>query len=407
MAEPVQAIPIVQAFNVDETMNNINEAKEAFQKMLKDKNKWGFLFLILVILFVIWLLFLYIREKLNLQVWNNNTMVNSYKVLDGPSIGPIGNGHKFLLRDYYVASSYNSCCGGNIEKDFVDMTPLRTVISQGARLLDFEIYSKNGEPIVAAGPGPNPNGKYCLKGTYNSILFRKAMNGVKLYAMNGRYCENSTDPLFLNFRIKSNNPNIYDEMAKVMKDVFGKNFLEPKYRNNGLYNKSGGNIANIPLLNLREKVIIIVEDPNKNYEGSPFEEYINISGSGKNGTGMPYAKIYPHTNIIQTYSKEDVIEYCKKYLGICKAPPEPNLQTVWGTAMGLGVQFVMMKYNKVDGKLVGYLKWFSDVGSSFRLKVDKLRYFDKVIPKPKKQKKELSYGPRPIPLLGGDYNPSI
>ena len=96
--------------------------------MLKDKNKWGFLFLILVILFVIWLLFLYIREKLNLQVWNNNTMVNSYNVLDGPSIGPIGNNHKFLLRDYYVASSYNSCCGGNIEKDFVDMTPLRTVI---------------------------------------------------------------------------------------------------------------------------------------------------------------------------------------------------------------------------------------------------------------------------------------
>ena len=97
MAEPVQAIPIVQAFNVDETMNNMNEAKEAFQKMLKDKNKWGFLFLILVILFVIWLLFLYIREKLNLQVWNNNTMVNSYNVLDGPSIGPIGNNHKFLL----------------------------------------------------------------------------------------------------------------------------------------------------------------------------------------------------------------------------------------------------------------------------------------------------------------------
>ena len=100
-APEAQAIPIVQAFNVDETMNNINEAKDAFQKMLKDKNKWGVLFLILVILFVIWLLFLYIREKLNLQVWNNNTMVNSYKVLDGPSIGQIGNVNKFLLRSNF------------------------------------------------------------------------------------------------------------------------------------------------------------------------------------------------------------------------------------------------------------------------------------------------------------------
>ena len=145
------------------------------------------------------------------------------------------------------------------------------------------------------------------------------MNGVKLYAMNGRYCENSTDPLFLNFRIKSNNPNIYDEMAKVMKDVFGKNFLEPKYRNNGLYNKSGGNISNIPLMNLREKVIIIVEDPNKNYEGSPFEEYINISGSGKNGTGMPYAKIYPHTNIKAThFFFHNNIGRRWKYFGLAK-----------------------------------------------------------------------------------------
>ena len=38
-----------------------------------------------------------------------------------------------LLRDYYMASSYNSCCGGNTEKDFVDMIPLQQVIGRGAR----------------------------------------------------------------------------------------------------------------------------------------------------------------------------------------------------------------------------------------------------------------------------------
>ena len=47
------------------------------------------------------------------------------------------------LLNFYIASSYNSCCGGNVEKDFVDMVPLRQVIKQGARWLDFEIYSKN------------------------------------------------------------------------------------------------------------------------------------------------------------------------------------------------------------------------------------------------------------------------
>jgi hypothetical protein len=408
MAEPVQAIPIVQAFNVDETMNNMNEAKEAFQKMLKDKNKWGFLFLILVILFVIWLLFLYIREKLNLQVWNNNTMVNSYNVLDGPSIGPIGNNHKFLLRDYYVASSYNSCCGGNIEKDFVDMTPLRTVISQGARLLDFEIYSKNGEPIVAAGPGPNPNGKYCLKGTYNSIPFQKAMNGVSMFAFNGAYSPNATDPLFLSFRIKTNNGNIYPIMANIIKKVFTGRFLGPKYSNNGLYNKSGSDIiANIPLLNLREKVIIIIQDSTGNYKGSPFEEYINISGKGADGNGMPFATIYSNTDIVEAYDPSSVIEQNKKFLGISMPPYSPKDNTPGAIHHKLGVQCVMMKYNLIDAQMLAYRNFFMNRGTAFRLKDDHLRYFDTKIADPKPQKKELSYGPRQIAMLGGAYKPSL
>ena len=71
-------------------------------------------------------------------------MVDDYERLGGTQIGGISwsnANHRHLLRDYYVASSYNSCCGGNVEKDFVDMIPLRTVIKQGARLLDFEIYN--------------------------------------------------------------------------------------------------------------------------------------------------------------------------------------------------------------------------------------------------------------------------
>jgi hypothetical protein len=401
-------VPVVNAISVDETMNNINDAKEAFKKMLGNKNKWGFLFLILVILFVIWLLFLYIREKLNLQAWNNETMVDSYKVMDGPSIGPIGNDHKYLLRDYYVASSYNSCCGGNVEKDFVDMTPLKTVISQGARLLDFEIYSKNGEPIVAAGPGPNPNGKYCLKGTYNSIPFRKAMNGVQAFAFHGAHSPNATDPLFLSFRIKTNNGNIYPVMAKAISEVFAGRFLGPKYSNNGLYNKSGNDIiANIPLKNLERKVIIIIQDSTGNYKGSPFEEFINISGKGADGNGMPFATIYKNTEIVEAYDPASVIEQNKKFLGISMPPFSPKLNTPAAIHHKLGVQCVMMKYNLIDAQMLAYRNFFMNRGTAFRLKPDHLRYFETKIPDPKPQKKELSYGPRQVSMLGGSYNPSL
>ena len=44
--------------------NTVNEAKEQFQKLLKNKKYWGVIFLCFVILFLIWLLFLYIQNKL-------------------------------------------------------------------------------------------------------------------------------------------------------------------------------------------------------------------------------------------------------------------------------------------------------------------------------------------------------
>ena len=144
------------------------------------------LYLIFVIILVVWLLVLYVRGKLNLKYWNNNEMmVNAYESLGGTSISGINASNpKFRnkLRDYYVMASYNSCCGGNVEKDFVDMIPLNTVMKQGARWLDFEIYSVKGEPVVAAGPEPSPDGKYCLKGTYNSLPVSNVLQQVRMLA---------------------------------------------------------------------------------------------------------------------------------------------------------------------------------------------------------------------------------
>ena len=51
---------------------------------------------------------------------------------------------KYRLRDYYIASSYNSCCGNEFFFDFVDYEPLKEVIKQGVRCLDFAIYSVDG-----------------------------------------------------------------------------------------------------------------------------------------------------------------------------------------------------------------------------------------------------------------------
>ena len=36
----------------------------------------------------------------------------------------------------------------------------------------IEIYSIDGDPVVAAGPEATTNGKFCLKGTYNSLSLK-------------------------------------------------------------------------------------------------------------------------------------------------------------------------------------------------------------------------------------------
>ena len=64
-----------------------------------------------------------------------------------------------------TTTSYNSCCAGNFQNDYVDLDPLKEVIFQGARVLDFEIYKVNGDIVVGAGSTNN----MCMKGTYNVL----------------------------------------------------------------------------------------------------------------------------------------------------------------------------------------------------------------------------------------------
>ena len=94
---------------------------------------------------------------------NNKNLLELYKKR-ASKLRPVnksGDEFKFRLRDYYIASSYNSCCGNEFFFDYVDYEPLKQVIKQGARCLDFEIYSVDGNCVVAAGKSAS----YHIKGT--------------------------------------------------------------------------------------------------------------------------------------------------------------------------------------------------------------------------------------------------
>ena len=81
---------------------------------------------------------------------------------------------KDKLFSYYIASSYNSCCAGDFQNSYVSVEPLKQIISHGARVLDFAIYSIDGTAVVAAGPDNSAT----LKGTYNSIPIDEVLSNV-------------------------------------------------------------------------------------------------------------------------------------------------------------------------------------------------------------------------------------
>ena len=64
--------------------------------MIKDKNKWLMLYLILIIIFIVWLLFWYVRSKIMLKEVNNNNMEYNFTTISGSGISGINSGNLII-----------------------------------------------------------------------------------------------------------------------------------------------------------------------------------------------------------------------------------------------------------------------------------------------------------------------
>lgn len=319
----------------------------------------------------------------------NDSTMQSYYAAEKKSLSSINDfddRYGYLLRDYYIMTAYNCCCGGDYASDFVSTDALRCVISQGARVLDFEIYSVDGNPVVAASSRP----EFSMKETYNFVPFVDAIDTINKYAFSSyrpnektgieEGCPNSNDPLFLCLRVKSRNVMIYEKIATIIKDKLGSKLLDPRFS----YSFNGEDLGKIKLTNFMGKVVIMIDEtPGSDkvntreiYKRTPLYEYVNMTFT---------AGYNKHTfTFINDNVKPDSKESAKKtikYIVPERATRSENLYSST-TARNEGCQLVAMAFQSQDANVKAYIKDFNDAGSAFVLKPPELRYVPIVLKEP-------------------------
>ena len=356
--------------------------------------------IILILLGISW----YYRKQINKKSDDNYAMEAIYNDKD-VVIGNInsedanykldlknGTGH---LRDYYIASSYNSCCAGDFQDSYVDLVPLKEVIHQGARLLDFALYLVNDDVVVAAGPTDSDN----IKGTYNSIPVggtNGILSTIRTYAFQAP-TPNPTDPLFIHFRVKSkSNPRLfYKKLKNYLVSELGDKLLPSEYGYEGRQNRGSNskNLSREPILNLRGKVIIICDQENNNFRNTEFEEFVNMS------TGSPFLSEYRNYDVQFTHDPDGLKEYNKKNLTLSM----PDLSALNNNVpaqlhFSYGCQMVCMNYANYDSNMMYYRDMFNEARSAFVLKPDNLRYKLVTTTPPVQQTHKVQYKAKQINL---------
>jgi len=122
---------------------------------------------------------------------------------------------KFPLKDYCYKASLNSAISGN----YVSTEMVKEVVSRGCRFLDFEIFYIKEDEVFSPRVAMSSDYKNVSIDTDNSVALIDILNSASSHAFS-QTSPNNKDPLFIHLRIKSNDTNVYDAVAKNIQTVF-------------------------------------------------------------------------------------------------------------------------------------------------------------------------------------------
>lgn len=119
---------------------------------------------------------------------------------------------KYPIKDFCIKSSLNSAVSGN----YVSTDMVKEVLSRGCRFLDFEVFYIKEDEVFSPRVAMSTDYKYLTIDTENSVPLVHILNSISTNAFS-QLAPNNKDPIFIHLRIKSNDDNIYDAVAKNIK----------------------------------------------------------------------------------------------------------------------------------------------------------------------------------------------
>jgi len=367
------------------------------------------IFLTCIILFIINHFYLYVT-RLDNELNMLSSEIEKIKSKELKIANFDGNNKEMYnqqFKNYYILGSMNSCCTGGIVDGKLNMEALKNTIALGPRFLDFEIYQKNGKPVIAAGEEGN-NQKWS---TENYLSFEYVMGEVKKYALGGsRYSPNYADPLILSFRIKTSQNKIYSTMADALKNTFGAKLLDKSS-----YKNSEGSLAKIPLNDLKHKVIIYCHDNNngKGYKDTTFENLVNMSNN-QNINSITYNEKIHSVAGVKTadldYNNLKIDSKKRVCVVFSHNQDLSNYTTNKKAHRKVGAQISPINFSGINSDVnlssaKEHWDFFNKQKSAFVLKPEHLIHKDIVIPSHKitKQTDDVSYATRKVTAGGHEF----
>uniref|UniRef100_A0A6C0B0A3 PI-PLC Y-box domain-containing protein n=1 Tax=viral metagenome TaxID=1070528 RepID=A0A6C0B0A3_9ZZZZ len=338
--------------------------------------------MIIVVIIVACIYYFYMRNLVNREC---SAMDSLFSTINGSikSLNESDPKCKFTLKDYYIKTAYNCCSPGTFKNDYVSTCALKDVLKQGVRGLDFEIFSMNNQPVVATSTMDNNH----VKETYNSIAFSEVMNIVTNYAFASSTAPNPLDPIIMHFRFKSANQDMYQNFANLLK-TYDSFLLGPNYS----FEDNGQNFGNTKLMDLKGKIVIIVDKSNNTFmDTRDFYEYVNMTSNSIFMRALHYYDVQntPDLSELQEYNKQNM-SIAMPQVG--ENPPNPSGIVCRET----GCQMIAMMYQKNDLNLQENNVFFNNCGYAFCLKPEKLRFVPVLIPEPPPQDPALSFEQRTV-----------